>query len=535
MATTALNFRQWFEEKVDLGKDFPFIRFKDKVYNYAEVDSEVNRVANAMMNLGITKGSKVAIMMNNCPEFIFCWFGLAKIGAVSLFVNVDLKDEVLRDLVDRGDAEYVILTKDRWSNYSLIRERLQKVRKAICVPNDEGIAAGERVVSLERICQESSPNPPPEVLFDNGQPMGFIHTSGTTGLPKWTILSHKAYLTAAESLREWTMTTHKDIFYDPLPLFHINPQTYFLLNALAGNASVVISEKYSASGLWKDVCNYKATILVLHAAPLFFALKQPVVPEETQHQVRMIAIAAQRPFMERFQIPVGGSGYGSTELPGYVCTNRFYYPFPKKWDFLGDALSKFAGKPVDYIEVKIFDEDGSKLPTGKIGEIVVRGREPHVIFDGYYNMPEKNQEVFRGGWFHTGDAGRMDEDGHLIFEGRRAESINVKGEWVPIEQVEDVIRSLSNVAEVAIVGVPAEVGQDVKAYIQVSAGGNLDPVELLDYCQTKLPRFMIPRYIEFIEAFPRTLGTEKIQKEELKKRGIGEAWDREKIGYKLKR
>ncbi|MFH1952920.1 MAG: hypothetical protein ABIL06_15030 [Pseudomonadota bacterium] len=199
------------------------------------------------------------------------------------------------------------------------------------------------------------------------------------------------------------------------------------------------------------------------------------------------------------------------------------------------ALFKFAGKPVNYVDIKILDENDTELPIGKVGEIVVRGREPHVIFDGYYNMPEKNKEAFRGGWFHTGDAGRMDEDGNLIFEGRKAESINVKGEWVPIELVEDVIRSYPNVVEVAVVGVPAEVGHDVKAYIQLTGGHTLDPVELLDYCQTKLTRFMVPRYIEFIQKFPRTLGTEKIQKEELKKRGIGDSWDREKVGYKLKK
>jgi crotonobetaine/carnitine-CoA ligase len=535
MATSKLNFGQWFEEKVDLGKNLPFIWFKDEMFTYEQVNFNVNRVSNALYELGVRKGSMVALIMSNCPEFIYCWFGLAKIGAVTLFVNVDMKAESLRDLLISGDADYIIIKKDRWKNYLTISKSLSKIKNIISVPDKQGIDDSGNALSFEQIYKASSHKEPPEISFDNGEPMGFIHTAGTTGPPKWAILSHKAYITSGETLREWSMTNYTDIFYDPLPLFHINPQTYFLMNALTGNASVVITERYSASNLWREVCRYKATILVLHIAPMAYALKQPVVPEETQHRLRMIAIGAWRPVMERFRIPVGGGGYGSTELPGFITLKRFYLPISKKWDYLGDKLDRYTGKPVDYVEVKIFGEDDNEMPVGEVGEIVVRGKEPHVIFDGYYNMPEKNKEAFRSGWFHTGDAGKLDKDGNLIFEGRKAESINVKGEWIPIDEVETAIRSYPNVVEVAIVGVPTATGQDLKACVQVSEGHNIDPIDLLDYCQTKLARFMIPRYIEFVQEFPRTLGTEKIQRQILKEKGIGNAWDREKAGYKLKR
>jgi crotonobetaine/carnitine-CoA ligase len=535
VATTKLNFRQWFEEKVELGNNLPCIWYKDEMLTYDQVNSNVNRAANALYDIGIRKRSKVAVVMTNCLEFIYCWFGLAKIGAITLFVNVDMKDESLRHLLDSGDAECVIINKDRWENFVAIRKSLQKVRNVICVPDIEGIADSEKEISFGEIYIKASPKPPPEIKIDNGEAMGFIHTAGTTGPPKWAILSHKAYVTSGEVLREWSMTNFKDIFFDPLPLFHVNPQTYFLMNALAGNASVVIVERYSASRLWKQVCQYNATLLVLHIAPIIYALKQPVVPEETQHCVRMILIAAQREFMNRFNVPVGGSGYGSTECFGYVALNRFYLPIPKKYDFLVDTLVHFCGKPVPYVEIKIFDDNDNEVPNGETGEIVVRPREPHVIFDGYYKMPEKNKEAFRGRWFHTGDSGRIDEDGNVIFEGRTAESINVKGEWIPIEQVESAIRSYPNVLDAAIVGVLVSDGIAVKAYVEMSENHSKDPADLLDYLQTKLARFMIPRYVEFVDKFPRTLGTEKIQKEALKRRGIGDAWDREKAGYNLKR
>jgi crotonobetaine/carnitine-CoA ligase len=535
MASRQIAFREWFEEKVNLGKTLPFLRFKDEVFTYEQVNDSVNRVSNALSRLGIKKGSKVALMMSNRPEFVHCWFGLAKIGAISLFVNVDLRSDGLVHLLRNGDAECVIIDRSRLSQLEAMGEALPSLNKIICAPNSDGVVGPLKTIPFDRLLGEAPSVPPPEVPVEEGEPMGFIHTAGTTGLPKWAILSHKAYITGAENLREWAMTHYKDIFYNPLPLFHINPQMYFLLNALAGNASVVITEKYSASNLWKEVCRYGATVLVLHTAPGVYALKQPVIPEETQHRVRMLIVPGSRLFIERFKIPVLGSGYGSTELPGFVALQKFYLPLARKWDRFGDGLNKFAGKPVSYVDIKICDERDQEVSRGQIGQILVRGKEPHVIFDGYYNMSEKTKEVLRRGWFHTGDAGRFDEEGNLIYEGRTAESISVKGEWVHIDEVEAAIRSFPTVVDVAVVGVSAEAGNDIMACVQMSEGHTLDPADLLDYCQTKLARFMVPRYVEVVREFPRTPGTEKIQKEILKKRGIGNAWDREKAGYTLKR
>ena len=535
MALRRIAFRRWFEEKVELGESLPFLWFRDKVFTYGQVNDNVNRVAHALSGLGIRKGTKVALMMGNSPEFIYCWFGLAKIGAISLFVNVDLKSDSLAHLLKNGDAECVIVDRNRVPQLDAVAEALPGLKHILCIPNGDGTGSPRRMLSFDRLCAEAPSSPPPDVAVADGDPMGFIHTAGTTGPPKWAILSHKAYITGAENLREWAMTHYKDIFYNPLPLFHINPQMYFVLNALAGNASVVITEKYSASHLWKEVCRYGATVLVLHTAPGVYALKQPVIPEETQHRVRMLIVPGSRFFIERFRIPVLGSGYGSTELPGFVALQKFYLPLARKWDCFGDGLNKFTGKPVPYVDIKVCDERDQELPRERIGQILVRGKEEHVIFDGYYNMPEKTNEVLRGGWYHTGDAGRFDEDGNLIYEGRAAESISVKGEWVHIDEVESVIRSYPDVVDVAVVGVSAEAGNDIMACVQMSQGVTLDPAALLDYCQTKLARFMVPRYVNVVREFPRTPGTEKIQKEILKKRGIGNAWDREKAGYTLKR
>ncbi len=528
------NFRQWFEEKVDLGKDLPCIWFKDEMYTYGQVDASVNKVANALYDLGVRKGTKVAIVMTNRPEFLYCWFGLAKLGAISLFVNVDFKDDSLQYLLDHADAEFIIINNDRWDNYAQISKSLPKIKCAICMPDSKGIDS-KQAIGFNRLLQGASSAAIPLIEIDNGEPMGFIHTAGTTGAPKWAMLSHKAYLTSGEYLREWSMTNYTDISFDPLPLFHINPQTYFLMSTLAGNGSVVIVEKYSASQFWKQVLKYKATLLVLHSAPIIYQLARPVAPEETQHRVRMIPVAGVRVVMERFKIPVGGSGYGSTELPGFVVMHKHYLPIPKKMDHFGIMLTKFCGKPVDYVEVRVVDENDKEKAVNELGEIIVRGKEPHVIFDGYYNMPDKNKQAFRNGWFHTGDGGRFDEEGNLIFEQRLADSINVKGEWIPVEIVEAACIQNPKVAEMALIAVQVDNMTETKAIVRLHEGQRMSHEELLDYLQTKLARFMIPRFVEFVAEFPRTKGTEKIQKEVLRKEGIGKAWDREASGYKLQK
>lgn len=156
MATSKLNFRQWFEEKVDLGKKLPFIWFKDEMVTYEQVNFNVNRVSNALYELGVRKGSKVALIMSNCPEFIYCWFGLAKIGAVTLFVNVDMKAGSLRDLLISGDADYIIIKKDRWQNYLTISKSLSKIKNTICVPDKVGIDDSDNAIDFEQIYVASS-------------------------------------------------------------------------------------------------------------------------------------------------------------------------------------------------------------------------------------------------------------------------------------------------------------------------------------------------------------------------------------------
>jgi crotonobetaine/carnitine-CoA ligase len=189
--------------------------------------------------------------------------------------------------------------------------------------------------------------------------------------------------------------------------------------------------------------------------------------------------------------------------------------------------SRFSGKPRDDIELQIWDENDEAVPPNTVGEIVIRDKVAHTIYSGYYNMPEKTAAACRNFWFHSGDMGYLDAENDLHFVGRNEESIRVKGEFIPVDRLEACIRRHPAVAECAAVGIASDIGEeDIKLYIKLQPGEAPDPEALIDYCGEHLPRFMIPRYISYVDEFPLASSALKIQKVKLKAQGIGDAWDR---------
>jgi crotonobetaine/carnitine-CoA ligase len=178
------------------------------------------------------------------------------------------------------------------------------------------------------------------------------------------------------------------------------------------------------------------------------------------------------------------------------------------------------------------DED---IKPYEYGEIVIKEMLPHTIMEGYYKMPDKTEEAMRNGWFHSGDRGMIDEDGYLYFLDRIKDCIRRRGENISSYEIEKILNSHPAILESAAIGVPSELGEeDVKVYIVLKVGKSLTPEEIIDYCEDRMAYFMIPRYIEFRDSLPKT-PTERVQKFELRKEGIGNSWDRERAGYRLRR
>lgn len=528
------NIRIWFEEKARKHNAHPLLVFQDLTVTYGEFNDHINRVANSMLKLGIGPGDKVAIVLPNCPEYLYIWFALAKIKAIAACVNSSFRGDGLQFLVDSCDASLAVVDSSMAPIYNPLRAGLPKIKATIWHPNlpAENNLKGD--LSYTRIISEAECHSPPEMEIKESDPWTFLHTSGTTGRPKWCILSHGYYLEQGQTYADSYGFCSTDRIFNPLPLYHANPQVYLVMGSLAANATMILEERFSASAFWNQVRKYRANVAILHMAPLEFLKKQPYQPDEENHSLRFI-FPADKEFMKRFKVGLAGGGYGLTEA-ALVVFQRFRFPLTGKYANL-DRIGRLCGKPSPDVDLAILDENDRQLGPGLTGEIALRPRKPNVIFSGYYGRGDKTMESWRNLWFHTGDLGYYDEEGDLHFVRRASESLNVKGEWVDVVGLEDLLRSHPKVMDVAVVGIPDPVeGKRIKACVQPRSGSIIQPEELLDYCQGKIAYYMIPHYIEFLEELPRLGGTEKVAKAFMEKAGITQnTWDREQMGYKIRK
>jgi crotonobetaine/carnitine-CoA ligase len=292
------------------------------------------------------------------------------------------------------------------------------------------------------------------------------------------------------------------------------------------NATVALGERFSASRFWNDIRFHQATIFNSLGSMIPILCKQPEKENDIDNPVRITACAATpkqfwEPFEKRFGVHIV-EGYGLTETTGFCISNPIDANRPPS-----------IGKSFSFVESKVVDEDDKEVPHGEAGELVVRPLKDYVMMEGYYKNTDKTEEAMRGGWFHTGDRAYSDEDGYFYFLDRMKQSIRRRGENISSWEIEKVVNNHPNVLESAAVGVPSELGEeDVKLYVIAQSGESITPKEILDWCQERMAYFMVPRYVQFVETFPKT-ATERVQKFKLKQEGVANAWDREKAGYKV--
>lgn len=319
-----------------------------------------------------------------------------------------------------------------------------------------------------------------------------------------------------------------DVFFTTLPLFHANAQMFTTMGSLVSGRSYVLRERFSASRFFDEIRQYGATIFNYIGEMLTMLMKQPEREDDSNNPARLTFGGAVPPdlwqnFEKRFNVKII-EGYGLTESGGVCLCNP------------PDQIKEGSiGKPSRFCDVTIWDEDNREIPFGETGEIVVKEKIPSSMFLGYYKQPDKTEEAWIGGWFHTGDRGYKDEDGYFYFVDRMKDCIRRCGENISSFEIEKIVNSYPKVLESAAVAVPSEFGEDdVKIFVIPRPNEQIDPEELIAFCEERMAYFMIPRYVEFLREFPRT-PTERIQKFELRKMGTGNAWDRGKAGYKLKR
>ncbi|MFC7397897.1 AMP-binding protein [Chelatococcus sp. GCM10030263] len=495
-------------------RDKILLSYRDERLTYETVDRLSGNLAGALQREGVAKADPVCLMLPNCPDYIVAWMAACKLGAIQVGINTEYTSKGLVHLLELSEAKVLVLDESYVVALAEVADELTCLETIILrgnpgVLNEHPRLARFRVIAYAEAIAAPLPWTAPSIAPSDL--LMLIFTSGTTGPAKAVSISHGYCLDMARDLTSHLGYREDDVIYSCYPLFHTDAAILTYIAALDLGATTAIGEKFSASRFWDDIRRHQATIFDFMGAVLAILYKQPPSPSDRDHRVRL-AMGGPRPeiwpeFSERFGIQVTEI-YGSTEC-GHVC-----------WA-LGDdedrAKRGTCGK-VDFerYQVRIADDDDRELPVGEIGEILVRPNFAHQHMSGYFRDPVETTKAWRNLWYHTRDLGRIDEDGWLYYHGRRSDAIRKRGNNMSAHEIEEVMMQHPAVLEVAAIGVPSELTEEeVKAVVVLRDGQACDPAVLVDWCRSRMPKYMVPRYVEFCKELPKS-STGKVQKKLLR-------------------
>ncbi|MFX0101521.1 MAG: AMP-binding protein [Candidatus Hodarchaeota archaeon] len=530
--------KKWAEvhgDKTFLTYIVDFDKGIDEKYSYKDMHLISNRLANGFLDMGIGKGDGIALMDINSPEFLFTVFAAVKIGAYVVLINTGLKGDGLKYILDHSEASSIVIHWSFLDKLSEVKEQLPRLRKIIVdnrdAPDDFVPPAGTEIIG--NVMEASEANIETEISLDDMCML--MYTAGTTGLPKAIIfwqgrllggLSVKALMKQA-----YYLARPNDVVFTPLPLFHSNALFLSTFLSYICGLSLVLGKRFSASRHW-DICRkYNVTTFNTLGAMVTFLMKQPEKPNDRDHVVRSVNTAAcpkelWEGFEKRFGTKVVES-YGATDGGGFMLQTIIFDDFP-----VGTM-----GKPMPGVVAEIMDDQGNIFQEpDKSGELVflVRKSETKTREVKYFKDQEASRSLVQKGadgqlWFHSGDLAHKDKDGWFYFEDRKKDSIRRRGENIASVSIENIINQNDKIYEVAAYGVKTEIGEDeVMVSVVLKPGKSMTPEELVDFCHGKMADFMIPRYINFLDALPKN-EVHRVLKRKLKEIGVTESThDREK-------
>ena len=454
---------------------------------YDTLEATVDRaraIADQFQAARLGRGTVLAVLGTNCASYIVTWMAAQMLGIQTAQINPSYPDEFLSQMLDDLGPDAIV-----WIARApgLLAER--------ALPQFDATGAWDgtliqlREGALDLVSQGSGQDCQADEIA------AYLHTSGTSGNPKFCALSHGYFLRLGRYFADVMGFTRHDLVVNPLPLFHINPIGNGVVGALTGRAGFLSTERLVAADFWGQVKDHGATALILHGPPANLLRTKTSGRDAQGHKVR-VGFACVPAFLGEFNIPLGVGGYGSTEAGGF-CHNWTFRPSDTELPREG-ALAQ-AGQPRYDVDFKLSDD----------GEILVRGKAPQVLFSGYRRDGVVVEALDADGWFHTGDRGRLDPYGNLIFIERISESIRVNAEYVPIDFVEDRLEGVSSLADFALWRVPSETrGHEAVVYTTCA---DADPDDIRA-AVADLPRYMRPTQLIHIAAIPRDSGVGKVQR-----------------------
>jgi carnitine-CoA ligase len=494
-------------------------------YTYGELSARVMELARGLSDLGIGPGDRVATMLETSCEYVEVWFALAWVGAIEVPVNTEHKGTFLARTLDNVNASAIVID-GRWVDRVFALEGPPLIH-VVMVGGTSSVGVTSmvnrvpEVVDLEDL-RVSGPAVAPAPREET-DPVYVMHTSGTTGFPKGVVHTNESALHNAKPWVGMLKLQPNDVLYTSFPLFHTAARSAVVTAGMLVGARIVLRGRFSASAFWDDVRRWQATIFNYMGATVQMLCNRPDPVGVDPRTLRLgFGGAATTSLVEQFRRRFGVElieVYGSTEL-GPVTARR-----------PGDGLEGTTGRPVDGVDVAIWDNEGRALPADSVGEIVVRADTPGRFSPGYWGH---GSLPLTRGWFRTGDAGSLTPAGALVFVDRINDVIRRRGENISSAEVEDAVCRHPLVVSCAAYAVPSELTEDeVMLAVVRHPDGNLDARTLFDFCNETMPRFAVPRYIRFVTELPVT-ASNKILKRELRDAGLtADTHDRQALGIEI--
>jgi fatty-acyl-CoA synthase len=474
--------------------------YGDTRLNYRQFNARINRLAHALMDVGVKKGDKVAILAYNCNQFMETYFALAKIGGVAVPINFRLHPQEMTYIVNQSDAKALIAGEDFLETVRGMQKDLSQVKTYISI----GEKPVEGMLNFEKWISGYSDDEP-LVLVDEDDPLFIMYTAGTTGRPKGAVITHRNEMVLWMLAASWVLTEpgmsnlwNFRAFGAP-PIFHLASFGFCQFMFFLGATVVLPTKVFDPVYIMETIEKEKINALILVPAMTFFVLLTPnlekydtsslqvwgssgaILPVETRKQVKKVF-----PNVKIFDF------FGQTEMSSLVSG---LLPSESK------GRENSVGKILPYIEIRVVDDDDKDVSVGAVGEAVYRS--PTVMKE-YYKDPKATAESMKGGWFHGGDLVRMDEQGYIFVVDRKKDMIVSGAENIYPAEVEAVLSTHPKIMECAIIGVwDQEWGESVKAVVVRKPGETVTQEELIDFCKANLASYKKPKSVDFIDALPR--------------------------------
>ena len=476
-----------------------FVEIGGKSYSYGQVREGVLRTASLFRELGVRHGDRVCLFMSNCVEYLYCWFGLSELGAISVPINTAYRRDETAYILNNAEAVALVTDPSLADVAGDAADLAPGIRHRIL--RGDG-PAGEGWISFQTAFDRATPLLDRHKVSPDDVSM-LVYTSGTTGNPKGVMVTHRMYAAAGQGFAHWTQATPDDRFFTCLPFYHANIQYYSTMGALAAGATLVIVDRFSASRFWGQVRESQATVVNFIGMMMPVLAKNPEQPDDADNTVRLFygSPSFSPEFLSEFQ-----ERFATDIIVGFGMTETCYGTIEAIRE---DRRAGSSGRPRQHPDprfentVRIADaETGRHVGPNTVGEITIKNP---AVMPGYWRNDEQNRETLREGWLYTGDLGWLDDDGFLYFVDRKKDIIRRRGENISSQEVENVIKANPNVLDCAVVAVPSELGEDeVKAYVTPRPGATVNPEEVVYWCADHLAYFKVPRYWEVRDELPRT-------------------------------